>query len=119
MQLQDYATDVNGNPICGAYTYKFGKWEIDVDVNDKLDFSQDLTAWLTKQGDNVASVLMVVDPKLTIGNVSHDAAHVTAWIDAITGAKKGELLQMTYRVTTDNTPPRTKDFSIYLRVVEG
>lgn len=121
MQLAGYETNEQGQPICGAYTLKWGKWEIDVDVNDKLDFSQDVSAWLAKSADDtIASVQVVADPKITVGNVSFDPdGKMTAWVDDIVGAKLGDLLVMTFRPTTANVPPRTKDFSIYLRVVNG
>lgn len=115
-------TDCDGVIRSGAYRFEFGKWVIDHDVNDSLDYSQDISLWMAKSNnDTIASVALVTDPRVTYSNISHDATTMSAWLTVIDGSivSLGELLEVTYRVTSAHSPPRIKDWTIYLKIVEG
>lgn len=111
-------TDCDGVIRNGDYRLEFGKWVIDHDPDDHLDYSQDIAAWLAKSGnDTIANVEIDADPRITVENTSFSATTMTAWLTGGAGAE--DLLRVTYRMTTSHTPPRVKDWSIYLRIIEG
>lgn len=102
----------------GDYTYEDGKWVIEHDPNDSLDYSQDIAAWLAaSSNDTIASFAVTADPLVTVGNTSFSPTKMTAWLTGGLGATG--LLPVTYRMTSAHTPPRVKDFTIYLRIVQG
>lgn len=99
-------------------TYKIvsGKYVIEIDPNEQLDYSRDFTAYLAAVGDTIASSAVIVDPKLTLVLKANDTTHVTAWIAVGVTAVVGDLLQVTFRITTASTPPRIVDRSIWLKI---
>jgi hypothetical protein len=113
-------TDCDGVIRNGDYRYEYGKWVIDHDPNNSLDYSQDITDWLAKQapaGDTIASFTVVLPTGVTMGNQSNDTTSMTAWLTGGAGAE--DLLPVTYRMTSAHTPPRIKDWTFYLNIVEG
>ena len=96
-----------------------GKAVIEKDPDATLDYSFDWAAWLAAVGDSIASVEFLVDPSLTIENVSHDATTATAWLSGgVAPATGANTLRVTCRITTTNTPPRIDDRSVFLKIVE-
>lgn len=100
-----------------TYEKKGSKWVINKDANDVKDYSLDFTEWLSDSGDDtIASCTVTADPLLTVNNVSFDATTATVWLAGGTGAT--QPLQVTFRITTNNSPPRIHDQSIYLKIIE-
>jgi hypothetical protein len=99
-------------------TYKLvgTKWVIEIDPNEQLDYSRDFTAYLAAVGDTIVTAAVIVDPKLILVLKGNDATHVTAWIAVSSTAVIGDLLPVTFRITTASMPPRIVDRSIWLKV---
>lgn len=100
-----------------------GNWTIDKDPNAKLDYSIDFSRYLAAVGDTIASVEAIAEaPLVLLGSAegymepSTDGTHCTAWVGGGSGAKKP--LALTFRITTDNTPPRVDDRTVFLNIVE-
>jgi len=104
--------------LIDTYVLKLGKYVIDKDPSATLDYSLDWTEYLEDLGDSIASATVVADPLLTVVNVSHDLQTVTAWISGGAGSSSTAALQVTFRITTNHTPPRVDDRSIYLKIKE-
>jgi len=90
------------------------------DTNASLDYRMDWTAWLALNGgDQIVNCEVIVDPSLTVDSVAFDATTTTAWLSGGTKPATGpNKLRVTFRITTNNTPPRIDDRSIFLKIVE-
>lgn len=97
-----------------------GDLVIDKDPNAVLDYPFDWAAWLTLNGgDTIASAEFIVDPSLTVVLQASDSTTATVWLSGgVKPATGSNKLRVTCRITTNNTPPRTDDRSIFLRMVE-
>jgi hypothetical protein len=89
-----------------------GKASIVKDPNAVLDYSLDLSAWLTDAGDALQS-LDVIGDGVTIDSHAISGTAVIAWVS---GGTAGESATVTYRFTTANG--RTDDRSITLKIRE-
>lgn len=86
-----------------------------IDPADKCDFTYDWTSVLTPLGDSIASVSAVVTgaTKDSIGNIGMKQ---TVWISAAQLAAGTVAIE--YTVNTTNTPPRTFQRTLYVKVKE-
>jgi hypothetical protein len=101
-----------------GYYLKGKKYVIDFDPQDVMDYSLDHTAWLaSSDADTIALCTVTADPKLTVSNVSFDTLTTTAWISGGATAEDGELLFVTFHITTANVPARQRDFTIWLKKI--
>lgn len=82
------------------------------DPNAVLDYSLDLSAWLTDIGDTLAS-LTVTPIGCTANSSAISGTKCVAWIS---GGTAGETATVTFRFTT--TGGRTDDRTIYLKMKE-
>lgn len=99
-----------------GYYLKGKKYVIDKDSEDALDYSLDHSAWLAESdNDTIAACTVTVDSQLTLDNTSFDTTTTTAWVSGGAAASDGELLPVTFHITTANVPARQRDFTIYLK----
>lgn len=82
------------------------------DPDAVLDYSLDLSAWLTDAGDSLQS-LVVIGNGVTIDSHAISGTSVIAWVS---GGTVGESATVTFRFTTANG--RTDDRSITLKIRE-
>lgn len=82
------------------------------DPSATLDYTFDWTDWLTENGDAIASYSVSVDG-VTKDTDSRVGAQVTAWVS---GGTVGDVASVTCRVTTNSTPARVDERTIYLRI---
>lgn len=82
------------------------------DPDAVLDYVFDWTDWLTENGDAIASYTVTVDG-VTKDSDSRVGARVTAWVS---GGTVGTTASVTCRVVTDNSPTRTDERTIYLKI---
>lgn len=100
---------------------KSGKWSIEKDPNAVLDYVFDWTEWLTAAGDDIASHNVVVisgaDPASSIAVDSTQVVGktVVVWVS---GGSAGETAALRCRITTDNSPARIDDRTVYLKLKE-
>ncbi|RUR68677.1 hypothetical protein EJP67_16570 [Variovorax guangxiensis] len=99
---------------------RVGDLVIAKDPDAVLDYPFDWTAWLALNGDDqIASAEFVVDPSLTIVDQAFDATSATVWLSGGTKPATGpNKLRVTCRITTNNTPPRIDDRSVFLKILE-
>lgn len=96
---------------------KTGKSSIVKDPDAVLDYTFDWTAWLALNGDaisthaasieNAADAGGVIDSSLVVGD------KVTVWVS---GGTAGKTMTLRCRITTNNTPARIDDRTVYLKV---
>lgn len=99
-------------------TYKLtGKrYVIEKDPNADLDYSWNWTTYLAPITDNIISATFIIegiDALLTQHNVGFDSTHATVWL---AGGTLDAEYRVTCRITTDNTPPRIDDRSIFVKI---
>ena len=87
---------------------------IDKDPDATLDYSFDWTDWL--DGETIAEYEVTVDGVTKVSDVRAGAI-VTAWISGGV-ASPGTFASVTCSVTTDSSPQRTDERTIYLKIVE-
>lgn len=87
-----------------------GRAVIEKDPNAVLDYSIDLTDWLSDPLDTLTS-LLVLGTGVTVLTYSFTGAICTAWVS---GGTEGDRAIVTFRFTT--TGGRTDDRSIYLKI---
>ena len=87
---------------------------IDADPSDDQDYGIDWTAWLG--ADTIATSTWTITPS---GPTKHDESNstttTTVWV---TGGTAGQSYRVTNRIVTSNSPARTKERTILLRVDE-
>lgn len=98
-----------------TYVVSAGKATIKKDPNATLDYSFDWTAWLALAADTIASVVWIKDAALTVVSQSFTARTATVFLS---GGVAGTVLSLTCRITTNSTPPRVEDRTVYLKIVE-
>jgi hypothetical protein len=92
------------------------------DPDAELDYTWNWTDYLAQVGDVIAAIEIVLDDSiehgLTVESSGYNDTHVTAWISGgrLPTDEDRALLRVTCRITTDNTPPRIDDRSIYLKI---
>lgn len=101
-------------------TDRYGDFVIEKDPNAVLDYAFDWSAWLALNGsDQIAGVEFIADASLTVESQAFDTTTATVWLSGGTKPATGpNKLRVTCRITTNNTPPRIDDRSIFLRIVE-
>lgn len=96
-----------------------GDFVIEKDPDATLDYAFDWTAWLALNADQIVDAEFEVDPSLTVVQSSFDTTSAVVWLSGgikpATGLNK---LRVTCRITTNNTPARIDDRSIYLKIIE-
>lgn len=96
--MSTYVIDGSGRPV------------IDKDPDAILDYSIDLTDWLSDPVDTISS-LLVLTTGVDLDAYSFSGAICTAWVS---GGTEGDRAIVTFRFTT--TGGRTDDRSIYLKI---
>ena len=93
-----------------------GKPTITKDPNAVLDYSWDWSDWLAEISPTsaIASHAIITDG-VTKDSSSSDGAIVTA---IISGGTVGQTASATCRITTDDTPPRIEDRTLYFKIKE-
>lgn len=93
------------------------------DPGDYLDYTRDFGDFL-EPGEELDEVIWEISPSgPTIGTgsyaatVSDDGKRATVWISS-TGGALGVTYTVTAQVATDNTPPRLKETSFKLEIVQ-
>lgn len=101
------------------FTLKGTKYVIEKDPDSVLDYTLDFTAFLTPVEDNISSVEVaqlsggvVVDSTVIAGKT------VTAWVSGGELTVAGAYASATFRITTDNVPPRIEDRTLYFDIKE-
>lgn len=84
------------------------------DSDATLDYIFNWTDWLALAGDNIASYAVTVDG-VTLASDSRTGAYVTAWVS---GGTVGETASVTCRVTTNASPARVEQRTVYLKIRE-
>lgn len=85
------------------------------DPNATLDYTFDWTDFLAPIGDTIASVTWVLSTGLTKVSQSNTTTTATAFVS---GGTVGDTATLTCRITTNSTPPRVDDRSVFLKIVE-
>jgi hypothetical protein len=81
------------------------------DPNAVLDFPMDWSKWTADSGDSLKSAEILLDAPLTmVGKTEKDGVV----IPFIAGGVKGTLYAITFRITTNSTPSRVEDRTVYL-----
>lgn len=83
------------------------------DPDARLDYSFDWTDWLAA-GESISTYSITVDGVVKDTD-SRSGAVVTAWIS---GGTAGQVASVTCSITTNSTPTRTEQRTVYLRVRE-
>lgn len=105
--------------VTSGYYARGKKQYIDADANSQLDYSFDWAAWLAAQADTIVAAEFILDPLLAPAVTSvFDATTATVWITPGANVVTGTAYPVTCRITTDNSPPRIEDQTIYLNIVE-
>ena len=105
-----------------TYVISGSKATILKDPNADLDYSRDWSDWLAEVGDSIASVLHVITtkeglaaPELTQHDSGFTGTRTVVWL---AGGNVHTTYRVTARITTNSTPPRTDDRSIFVKVVQ-
>jgi hypothetical protein len=98
------------------FTIVAGKAYIDKDPNAVLDYPIDFTKWLDAVGDSLASHTVTVTGGVVCDSSSIVGKAVVLWISGGTVGTRGSA---TVRVTTNNTPPRIDDRTVYFTIKEA
>jgi len=95
------------------YFIENGKQVIYKDPDSTLDYTADFTAYLAAIADTIMSAVVTVPTGVTLVSTVTSSPTVTAWIS---GGTVGTDYKVNFRITTNSTPPRVDDRSIYLRI---
>lgn len=87
-----------------------GRSVIDKDPDAILDYSIDLTDWLTDSGDTLQNLQVIVNG-CTLMQHSFTGAICTAWL---AGGTEGQLASCTFRFST--VGGRVDDRTVYLKI---
>jgi hypothetical protein len=90
------------------------------DPNAQLDIPFDWTAWLAELGVNYASHLFILPAELEEVSSGQNAGIITIFVKVAAGQTvvAGTKYPVTCRITTDGTPPRKDDRTVYLKMFE-
>jgi hypothetical protein len=91
-----------------------GRPTVDKDPNAVLDYQWDLSAWLARDGNSVASYTLNA-VGVTVDSHGESAGVITAWVS---GGQVGSPASVTCRVTTSSTPPRVDDRTLWFNIME-
>ena len=94
------------------------KWVIDKDPNAELDYTADFSKFLNPVGDNIVSAEVLVTGGLVVDSIEITPTTVVAWLSGGTPTVDGEYASATYRIVTDNVPPRIDDRTLYFNIIE-
>lgn len=83
------------------------------DPDATLDYEFDWTDWLTPLADTIASVEFVLSAGLTSISESNTTTTATIFVN---GGVEGETETVTCRITTNSTPPRVDDRTLFLKI---
>lgn len=78
-----------------------------------LDYLFDFNPWLTDRGDTLSAFVVTADPGLTIANATQSAGVVRYFAS---GGLSNERYTVTCTITTNSTPPRTKQAEMVIVV---
>jgi hypothetical protein len=96
-----------------------GTYQILKDPDAVLDYTFDFTDWLDLVSDTInTAVCSIVDAPTTGGAVNSSAIvgkKVVAWVS---GGTPGKKIALRCRITTNNSPARVDDRTVYLKVKE-
>lgn len=84
------------------------------DPDATLDYIFNWTDWLALAGDNISSYVVTVDG-VTLASDSRTGAYVTAWVS---GGTVGSTASITCQVTTNSSPARVEQRTVYLKIRE-
>lgn len=92
-----------------------GKPTIYKDPSALLDYTEDWTDWLAliSPGTRIASHTITPNGAMTVSSSTDDGLKVTAFLG---GGVLGQTESVTYRITTDDTPPRTDERTLYFKI---
>ncbi len=83
------------------------------DPDATLDYEFDWSDWLTPLADTIASVEFVLSDGLTSVSESHTTTTATIFVS---GGVEDETETVTCRITTNSTPPRIDDRTLFLKI---
>lgn len=84
------------------------------DPDAALDYIFNWTDWLAPASEAIASYEVTVDG-VTLDSHQRTGAYVTAWVS---GGVAGQVASVTCRVTTNSSPARLDQRTVYLRIRE-
>lgn len=90
------------------------------DPDAVLDYAVSWAAWLAEVSDTLATsawsiITAATDPPLIIDSDVSNTTTATVWLS---GGKAGTRYALRNRVTTNNTPQRIDDRTIYVKITE-
>lgn len=94
------------------------KWVIDKDPNAELDYTADFYKFLNPVGDTIVSATVVVTGGLVVDSIEITPTTVVAWLSGGDVTVDGEYASATFRITTDNVPPRIDDRTLFFNILE-
>jgi hypothetical protein len=101
------------------FKLKGTKYVIEKDPDSILDYVVDFTDFLTPVEDNIDSVEVVQESGgVSVESTVIDGKIVTAWVSGGEITVAGAYASATFRITTDNTPPRVEDRTLYFDIKE-
>lgn len=83
------------------------------DPNAVLDYVLDLTDWLALNGDALQSVSVVVTEGLTVVQAQIVGTTIVVWLS---GGNVGKKATATIHFTTNSTPQRQDDRTLYFKI---
>lgn len=78
-----------------------------------LDYLFDFSPWLTDRADTINTFVVTADPGLTITDATQSVGVVRYFAS---GGLSGERYTVTCTITTNSTPPRTKQAEMVIVV---
>lgn len=101
------------------FKLKGTKYVIEKDPDSILDYVIDFTDFLTPVGDSIDSVEVVDElGGVSVESTAIDGRIVTAWVSGGDITVAGAYASATFRITTNNTPPRVEDRTLYFDIKE-
>lgn len=91
-----------------------GRPTVDKDPNAVLDYEWDLSAWLARDGNAVSSYSLIA-VGVVVDSHSEASGVIKAWVS---GGQVGAAASVTCRVTTNSTPPRVDDRTLWFNILE-
>ncbi len=95
------------------------------DPNATLDISFDWTDWLGEMGDTISGHQIIIESPMTVVSHTQIGGVVTIFLSggvvgggSGVGADSKPAYPVTCRVTTNSTPPRIDDRTVYIRIQE-